>query len=160
MKMLLAVLLNAALLALVLPWLWKQWQWAAAMGWRWVFAMGLGLRIVAGVAQSLPLRLDAAYMSGVSVAITRLLWKSPAEHIHIIIQPVTVFTAKSGGMVFQYTSNTWMLIKLLALLNLFSVSSGLLNALYLSLFVFAGCWSLARTLVDCFPGTPAGAGSG
>ena len=159
MKILLAVLLNAALLALLLPWLRKQWQWAAAVGWRWVFVLGIGLRVAVGVARSLPLKLDAEFMSKVAGIVTARLWAAPDAAWQLLTQSVTTFpTPLIGLIVYQNSSNTWTLIKLLALLNLASLGTGWLNALYLSLFAFAGCWRLVRVLAVRFPGTPAGAG--
>ena len=160
MKIALAVVLNAALLAILLPWLRRQWQWASAVGWQWVFAVGIGLRIAIGVGRSLPLKLDAQFMSGVSDIVTARLWAAPGSAWQLLTQSVTIFpTPFIGLIVYQNSSNTWTLIKLLALLNLASLGTGWLNALYLSLFAFAGCWRLARVVAMRFPGTPAGAGA-
>ena len=160
MKIVLALVLNVALLAALLPWLWRQWLWASAVGWRWVFAVGIGLRVAVGVARSLPLKLDAQFMSGISNIVTAQLWAAPGSAWQLLTQSVTTFpTSFIGLIVYQNSSNTWILIKLLALLNLVSLGIGWLNALYLSLFAFAGCWRLARVLAVRFPGTPAGAGA-
>ena len=160
MKIALALLLNAALLAILLPWLRRQWLWASANGWQWVFAVGFGLRIGMGVGRSLPLKLDAQFMSGVSQIVTARLWAAPDAAWQLLTQSVTTFpTPFIGLIVYQNSSNTWTLIKVLALLNLASLGTGWLNALYLSLFAFAGCWVLARVLAVRFPGTPAGAGA-
>ncbi|GAA4022278.1 hypothetical protein GCM10022409_02490 [Hymenobacter glaciei] len=160
MNIALALLLNAALLAVLLPWLRQQWQWAAAVGWRWVFAAGIVVRVAVGVGRNVPLKLDAQFMSGVSNIVTARLWAAPGSAWQLLTQSVTTFPTPSDGLiVYQNSSNTWTLIKLLALLNLASLGTGWLNALYLSLFAFAGCWMLARVLAVRFPGTPAGAGA-
>ena len=160
MRIALALVLNAALLALLLPWLRRQWRWVLAVGWRWVFATGLVLRVAVGVGRSLPLKLDAKFMSGISDIVTEALWAAPGTAWHLLTQAVTTFpTPHAGPIVYQHSSNTWTLIKLLALLNLASLGTGWLNALYLSLFAFVGCWQLARVLAVRFPGTPAGAGA-
>lgn len=160
MRISLAILLNAALLALLLPWLRRQWAWAGPFGWRGVLVLGLLLRMGTGLARSLPLRLDAEFMHKFSQQVTDRLWAAPAGAWQVLTQAVTIFqTADKGDIVYQNSSNTWLLIKLLALLNLASLGTGWLNALYLSLFAFVGCWALARALAQHLPATPAGAGA-
>ncbi|MDQ2769147.1 MAG: hypothetical protein M3Y54_01430 [Bacteroidota bacterium] len=159
MRIALAVFLNAALLALLLSWLRRQWAWAGSFGWRGVLGLGLLLRVGTGLARSLPLRLDAEYMHDFSQLVTARLRAAPGRGWQVLTQAVTVFpTSHSGDIVYQNSSNTWFMIKLLALLNLASLGTGWLNALYLSLFAFAGCWVLARALARHLPATPAGAG--
>lgn len=159
MRMLLAVFFNAALLAVLLPWLRRQWAWAGGFGWRGVFAGGLLLRMGTGLARALPLRMDAKYMHDFSQLLTARLWATPGRAWQVLTQAVTIFpTLHDGDIVYQNSSNTWFLIKLLALLNLASHGIGWLNALYLSLFAFAGCWMLVRALAESLPATPAGAG--
>ncbi|MCI1185823.1 hypothetical protein MON38_00200 [Hymenobacter sp. DH14] len=153
MRIALAILLNAALLAMLLPWLRRQWHWATANGWRWIFTVGLGLRVGVGLWRGLTLKFDAAYMTQVGNTVTRLLWDG---ELYILVQSITTFPDGHGAMIYQSTSNTWMLIKVLALLNFLSVSQGWLNALYLSLFAFIGCWVLSRILAERF--LPTGAG--
>ena len=160
MKIALAIIINAALLAVLLPWLRRQWQWATANKWGWVLALGLSLRVVVGIGKSLPLTLDAKFMSGVAAIVTTRLWAAPSAAWQLLTQSVTTFpTPYIGLIVYQNSSNTWTLIKVLALLNLASLGTSWLNALYLSLFAFAGCWRLVRVLAVRFPGTPAGAGA-
>ena len=159
MKIALAVVLNAGLLALLLPWLRRQWRWAAVVGWRWVLGLGLALRVGVGIARNIPLRLDAKYMSFVSDIVTRTLRAHPARTWKLLTQAVTIFpTPHIGNIVYQNSSNTWILIKILALLNFASLRHGWLNALYLSVFVFIGCWQMVRVLAERFPTTPPGAG--
>lgn len=161
MRITLAISLNAALLALLLPWLRRHWVWAGSFGWRGVLVLGLLLRMGTGLVRSLPLRLDAKFMHDYSQQVTARLWAAPSQVWYILTQAITIFhTADKGGdIVYQNTSNTWFLIKLLALLNLASLGTGWLNALYLSLFAFMGCWALARALARHLPATPAGAGA-
>ena len=86
MKLALALALNAALLAALLPWLGRQWRWAAAAGWRWVLAGGLGLRVAVGVGRSLPLRLDAKFMSHMGTFVTAQLWAAPDSAWQLLTQ--------------------------------------------------------------------------
>ena len=160
MKILIALSLNTFLLAVVLQWLRRQWQWAAPGDWRWVLGLGLALRVGVGIGRNVPLRLDAEYMSFVSDLVTEKLWANPASAGQLLTQAVTIFpTPHIGDIVYQNSSNTWILIKILALLNFASLGYGWLNALYLSVFVFVGCWKLVRVLAERFPRTPPGAGA-
>ncbi len=158
MKIVVAVIFNVGLLALLLPWLRRQWQWAATGPWRAVLLLGLGLRVGMGLARYWSHQLDAMGMSSVSNAITTdILWVDPAHAWRMLTGAVTVVPAGAYNAVFQNTSNTWFLIKVLVVLNLGSLGLGWLNTLYLSLFAFVGCWALVRRLAQVLPGTPAGA---
>lgn len=156
MKVGLAVLLNVSLLVLLLPWLRRQWQGT----WRGVFGLTLGLRVLVGMVRNGHPQVDAAFMSFVGRLVTDKIWQHPTQTWDILTRAVTVFPKGHApyDFVFRNTSNTWILIKVLAVLNLASLETDWLNALYLSLFAFVGCWVLARTLVNVFPDTPAGAG--
>ena len=160
MRVLVAVLLNAALLALLLPWLRRQWQWAGSGGWRVVLVASLALRVGVGVARNWHPKADAAFMSFVGRIVTAQLWQHPAGAWSILTRAVTVLPKgrASYEFVYQNTSNTWILMKILGVLNLATFSSDALNAFYLSLFAFVGCWQLVRKLADIFPDTPAAAG--
>ena len=162
MKLVVAVLLNTGLLAVLVPWLRQQWRWASPGGWRTVLIVGLGLRVLVGVARNWNLKLDAEFMNGISQPVTAQLWASPTTALQTLTKAITVIhigSPSSGyDAVYQNTSNTWFLIKILALLNLGSLGVGWLNGLYLSLFAFGGCWLLARTLAEVLPRVPAGAG--
>ena len=161
MKIILAVVLNAALLAALLPWLRREWR-TLPNPWRVVFGTGLALRLGTGLARDWHPKDDAAFMSLFGHMVTAKLRAHPAEAWAILTQAVTVFPSNGGKgypFVFQNTSNTWILIKLLAVLNLASLDRDRLNALYLSLFAFAGCWLLVRKLAETFPATPAAAGA-
>ena len=159
MKVVLAIILNMALLALLLPWLRRQWQWAATGPWRAVLVLGLGLRVGLGLARYWAHQIDAVGMSSVSDAMTDIFWADPAHAWRMLTGAVTVIPTKTAyNAVFQNMSNTWFLIKLLVFLNFGSLAMGWLNTLYLSLFAFVGCWKLVRKLVQVLPDTPAGAG--
>ena len=159
MKVLLAVLLNAALLAVLLPWLRRQWRWARPGWWRTALVLGLGGRVVVGLVRNWTLQLDAQFMSGMSHPLTNQLWTAPTEAWQTLTRAVTVIHIANYDAVYQGTSNTWFFIKVLAFLNLASAEVGWLNGLYLSLFSFVGCWQMARTLARVLPETPAGAGA-
>ncbi len=163
MRILLAILLNMGLLAVLLPWLRRQWCWADQRWWRLALVGGLGLRLGLGVARSWTPQLDSAFMSNLSKQITAQLWAAPANAFNTLTQAVTVIRIQNEAgadyqAVYQGLSNTWFLVKLLALLNFGSLGIGAINGFYLSLFAFVGCWQLVRRLAEVFPGTPAGAG--
>lgn len=158
MKIVAAVLFNLAALAVLLPWLRRQWQWAGTGRWRAVFALGLGLRVATGMVRNWPLQLDASYMNRIGKHITNQLWTAPLTFWHTLTDAIVVFQFNTYQALYQNTSNTWILIKLLALLNIGSLGSGLVNGLYMSVFVFVGSWQLVRALAVCLPHTPAGAG--
>ena len=158
-KLGLAILLNGLLLLRLVPWLRRQWHESA----QWVrvaFGVGLGLRVGAGLLRNWHLKLDALYINSVGNMLTEQFWASPARFWRLVTQAVTVLPNPNGNypFVYQISSNTWNLGKILALLNFGSLQCAQVNALYLSLFSFAGCWMLARALLRLFPATPAGAG--
>ena len=160
MKIVVAVIFNVALLALLLPWLRQQWRWAATGPWRMALGLGLGLRLGMGLARYYAHQLDAVGMSSVSSAITNdILWVDPAHAWRMLTGAITVIPTSAGyNAVFQNTSNTWFLIKVLVFLNLGSLTLDWVNTLYLSLFAFVGCWMLARKLAQVLTNTPAAAG--
>ncbi|OGX87679.1 hypothetical protein BEN47_00490 [Hymenobacter lapidarius] len=165
MKVALAILLNIGLLAVLLPWLGRQWRWAGPTWWRLALVAGLGLRLGVGLARNWALKLDAEYMSSLARDVTTQIWTDPAAAFQTFMQAVVIipFKSQSGGVlydaVFQSTSNTWILIKIIALLNLGSLGVGWINSFYISVFAFVGCWQLVRCLRTVLPGTPAGAGA-
>lgn len=164
MKIALAIVLNAAFLALLLPWLRRQWQWAAVAGWRWCLAAGLVLRVAVGVARSQVLVSDARFMTHLAQIVSGQLWDMPLAAWQTLTRAVAIFPIHNSAGVhvfntsFQWMSNTWFFIKILVFLNLGSLETPWLNGLYLSLFAFVGCWLLARKLIELLPATPAGAG--
>ena len=112
-----------------------------------------------GLARYWSHQLDAVGMSSVSDDITDMIWADPTAAWRMFTGAVTVIPTGTYNAVFQNMSNTWFLIKLLAILNLGSLALGWLNTLYLSLFAFVGCWKLVRKLAQRLPDTPAGAGA-
>jgi len=158
MKLFVAILLNVGLFALVVPWLRRQWRWAAPGWWRVVFIGGLALRVLVGVYRNWALKLDAEFMNAIGQHVTAQLCANPAGAWQTLTRSVTIIPMGNYDAVYQNLSNTWFLIKLLALLNLGSLGRGWINGLYLSVFAFIGCWHLVRKLVEVFPETPAGAG--
>jgi hypothetical protein len=161
MKIVLAIALNGALLAWLLPWLRRQWQWAESSAWKAVLGVGLGLRLAMGGARHWHPQDDARFMGFVSRIVSDKMKAAPTATWDILTRSVTVLPKGDAAydFVFQNTSNTWILIKILALLNFASLETDGINALYLSIFAFVGCWQLVRALVRCFPQAPAGAGA-
>ena len=158
MRLGLAILLNAAVLGVLLPWLWRQWQQAGTGWWRLALVGGLGVRVVVGLLRNWTMRLDAEFMNNQGHEITQQLWANPGQAWQLLTKPVTIIHIVNYKAVYQGMSNTWFLIKTLALLNFASLGLGWLNGLYVSVFAFLGCWQLARTVARVFPATPAGAG--
>ena len=157
-KVAVAILCNAALLAVLLPWLRRQWRWAGPGWWQVVFVLGLGLRVAVALVRNWKLEHDAGYMSRMGRYLTALLWQDPVVFWQTFTGAYAKFQFSTYLALYQSTSNTWFLIKILALLNLGSLGVGWINGVYLSLFAFAGSWLLVRSLADLLPQTPAGAG--
>ncbi|WP_201981686.1 hypothetical protein [Hymenobacter rubidus] len=147
-----AILLNAAFLAWVLPWVRRQWQQAAPLG-RAAFAVGLGGRLALGLWAARHLLYDAHIMSLYSRQLTAQLWADPAAAWQALVGN----EMHAGGyhMIFHGLSNTFFFTKILGLLNLASLSTDWPNSVYLSVFSFAGCWQLARAVARTLPQTPA-----
>lgn len=164
MKITLVLVLNAALVAVLLPWLRRQWREASSFWWRAALVAGLGMRVAVGLVRNWHLQLDARFMSDLSQPITAQLWAHPIKAWQTLTQAVTLINIVTPIRSYNYTaifqgfSNTWFFIKVLAFLNLASGGMGCLNGLYLSLFAFVSCWQLVRVLARVFPATPAGAG--
>lgn len=157
MRVVISLLLNSGLLALLLPWLRRQWQWAATGWWRAGLVAGLVGRLVVAVFSGLHLSPDGARMSYYGHELTSRLWANPASWPGLLT--TGELGAGAGRIYFQSTSNTLLFSKLLALLNLASLDTNWLNGVYLSLCTFAACWYLVRKLAVVFPGTNA-AGAG
>ena len=155
-RVVLAILLNVGLLAVLGPWLRRQWRLPGRV-WRLSLGLGLSTHLLIGFYKGLTLTNDAAYMSFWANVLTAQIWREPAAALHTLLGNELHFGAYH--LVFFYgMSNTFFLIKLVALLNLASLGAGWLNGLYLSLFSFVGGWQVARALARCFPATPAAAG--
>jgi hypothetical protein len=153
MRVALALVLNAALLALLLPWLRRQWVWAATGWWRAGLVGGLVGRFIVAVFNGLHLTPDGARMSYYGHELTSRFWAAPASWPGLLT--TGELGAGTGRIYFQGTSNTLLFSKLLAVFNLASLDTDWLNGLYLSLFAFGACWYLVRKLAVVFPVTNA-----
>lgn len=154
MRQVLAVLLNAALLAALLPWLRRQWRAVPAWA-RVALAFGLGGRLLVGAWRGGHLANDALFISEHADWLTAQIRAVPARFWEPLLGNYVVW---HGDQVMYYgMSNTLFMAKILAVLNLASADAGWLNGVYLSLFSFVGCWLLARALM-LLPQTPAAAG--
>lgn len=155
MRLALALGLNAALLAVLLPWLGRQWRGLGA-AWRGALAAGLLARLLVGALRDGTPVSDAAYVQHLGRLLTAQLWADPAAGFQSLGGDAVRFAGEQA--VYYGMSNTLFLAKVLAVLNLASLGQAWLNAVYLSLFSFVGCWQLARTLARRLPAAPAGAG--
>ena len=151
MKLVIALLLNALLLAGLLAWLWAEYRQATPSLRRWLLP-ALALRLGAGL---LPHGPDSQLMSLWGQALTAQFWARPAG-VWALWQGHEVHAGTQVLDMYQW-SNTLFTIKILGLLNFASVGSPWLNSCYLSLGCFVGCWVLVRTLARLFPAAPVGA---
>jgi hypothetical protein len=151
-KLLLAFVLNGLLLALLV--LWGRQQYRRSPAGRWLLPL-LGLKVVACLIACLLLSDDADYFQRWSLPLTTQLWEAPGAWVQTMLGDS--FRHNGQSLVFHGYSNTFFIIKVLAVLNVASHGVLLLNGLYLSLFAFIGGWELARTLNQIFPQTPLGA---
>ena len=151
MKILLAILLNAALLTVLLPWLRRQWREAPTWV-RWALVWGLGTRLLVGAWRGGILANDALNISLQADSITRMLRAQPSAFLR------TLHTGEVAWhhqiITYNGMSNTLFSAKVVGLLNIASADQGWLNGMYLSLLSFIGCWVLARTVARVFPATP------
>ncbi|HET9505680.1 MAG TPA: hypothetical protein VFO93_19200 [Hymenobacter sp.] len=152
MKLLIALLLNALLLAGLAVWLRAEYRRAAPGLRRWLL-LALALRLAAGL---LPHGPDSRYMSFWGEALTAQFWARPGAG-WALWQGHQLHAGAQVLDMYQW-SNTLFIIKILGLLNFASLGSAALNACYLSFFSFVGCWVLVRTLARLFPAPPVGAG--
>ncbi len=155
MRLALALGLNAVLLAVLLPWLRRQWR-GLGPAWRVALGAGLGARLLVGALRGVHPTGDSAYVQRLGGVINAQLWADPAAGFQTLAGNAVHFAGKQA--VYYGLSNTLFSGKVLAVVDLLSLGETWLNALYLSLFAFMGCWQLARTLARVFPHTPAGAG--
>jgi hypothetical protein len=152
MKIVIALLLNALLLAGLLAWLRAEYRQADPELRRWLLP-ALALRLAAGVFPHGP---DGRLMSFWGQALTAQFWARP-NAAWALWQGHELHAGAQVLDSYQW-SNTLFTIKILGLLNLASLGSEWLNGVYLSLFCFVGCWVLVRTLARLFPAAPVGAG--
>ncbi len=156
MKLALALVLNAALLAALVGWLRGQWRTVPAPWWRTALVLGLGARLAVGFGSRWHLVKDGAYMSGLGRLLTAQIWADPAGAGRSFWGDELHFAGRD--IVYYGWSNTYFFSKLLAVLNLASLSTPWLNGLYLTVLGFGGGWAAARAVAQAFPATPAGAG--
>ncbi|HEX8506103.1 MAG TPA: hypothetical protein VF630_12110 [Hymenobacter sp.] len=151
------------LLLVLLPWVWRQWRLLDSGRWRFIFWLGLSLRVVVTLVRDWTPTLDAQFVSYIARLVSTQLWTDPVAAWHTITGPVAVFRIigpnQNYDAVYQNTSNTWFLARVLAMLNFASLDTGWVNGLYLSVFAFVGCWCMVRKWAEVFPETPAGAGA-
>lgn len=155
MKLLVAILLNAVLLAMLLPWLRKQWRGAPRRV-RGALLFGLGTRLLIAFATSQHLVRDAHYLHDFGTLLSDQLWVEPAAALRSFWGDEAHFGRYS--LVYHGMSNTFFFAKIVAVLNLASLTTPWVNALYFSLFSFVGCWQVAQALARSFPAAPTGAG--
>ncbi|WP_019948882.1 hypothetical protein [Hymenobacter aerophilus] len=146
MQILLALLLNTGLLWLLWRWLPRVRQ-LPQVG-RWVLPT-LGLKLLATAFTVLSLTEDATYFLVWSRRMSEQLWQAPGQWLQML--PTDEFHWQGASLVFHGFSNTLFLVKLLSVLNLASLGSAGLNALYLSVFSFVGSWELVRQLRRLWP---------
>lgn len=121
---------------------------------RWLLPL-LALKLLAWVAASNWPSADARYMHYFGRGMTRLLWDDPVAWGRMLL--ADEFHYQQWYVVYHGLSNTFLMFKLLSVLNLASLGSLWLNGLYLSVLGFVACWTLVRTLGQVFPQTPTGA---
>ncbi|MBO3269478.1 hypothetical protein [Hymenobacter defluvii] len=149
MRILLAVGLNTGLVWLLWRWV-RQQQQAAGVG--WLLLPVLTLKLVITLATVVLLTEDARYFQYWGIALTDQLWTAPTAWVGTLLGDE--FHAPDRQLIYHGYSNTFFLIKILSALNLASLGSVWLNAMYLSVFCFVGCWQLVRKLPPLFPDTP------
>ncbi|UOR07239.1 hypothetical protein MUN82_09095 [Hymenobacter aerilatus] len=148
MRLLLAIILNTGLL-------WLLWRWVR----REQQAPGVGplllpilvLKLTITLLTVMLLTEDARYFHYWGRALTEQLWATPAAWVGTLLGDE--FHAAGQQLIYHGYSNTFFLIKVLSALNLGSLGSVWLNAVYLSVFCLVGCWQLVRKVPKLFPDT-------
>ncbi|SDX60998.1 hypothetical protein [Hymenobacter psychrophilus] len=146
MKITIALLLNTGLLWLLWRWL-RRVRPLPQVG-RWVLPT-LALKLLVTAFTLVKLTEDALYFMDWSRRMTDQLWQAPGQWLQML--PTDEFHWQGAALVFHGFSNTLFLVKLLSVLNLASLGSAGLNALYLSVFSFVGSWELVRQLRRLWP---------
>ncbi|SNC64290.1 hypothetical protein SAMN06265337_1050 [Hymenobacter gelipurpurascens] len=141
MKLLVAILLNAALLGLLIPWLQRLRQ-EPHVG-RWLLPT-FGLKLISTLLSVLLLSGDSKLFLLWSQRMTAQLWQAPGSWLHMLGQDS--FQFGQWEMVYHGFSNTFFVMKVLSVLNLASGGSVWLDSLYFSLFSFWGSWQLVLAL--------------
>ncbi|WP_231717565.1 hypothetical protein [Hymenobacter sp. DG25A] len=144
-----AILLNAGVLSALIFWLQKQRQEPRIGRLLWPL---LALKLVVGLLSVYRMSDDAEYFQEWSVLMTQQAWADPQAWVATL--GAETFRFQGEALIFHGFSNTFFFIKLLSLLNLMTGGIAWINALYLSLFSFIGCWQLAKVVGQLFPATP------
>lgn len=152
MKLVIALLLNTLILVGLVGWLRADYRRAAPALRRWLLPT-LALRLAAGL---LPHGPDSRCMSFWGEALTARFWIRPSA-AWALWQGHELRAGAHILNMYEW-SNTLFVIKILGLLNFASLGSAVLNACYLSLLCFVGCWVLVRTLARLFPAAQVEAG--
>ncbi|WP_375437283.1 hypothetical protein [uncultured Hymenobacter sp.] len=153
MKLIVAILLNAALA--VLFWRWLRVQLRKPHLGRWLLPV-LALKLLAWVVACWKPSSDAQHMHQFSTTMTLQLWEKPGAWWQAMLGNEFHYN-KELYLVYHGYSNTFFTAKILSVLNLASYSTSWWNGLYISLFCFVACWTLVRTLAQTFPQSPPGA---
>lgn len=157
MRFFLIVVLNAGLLGSLGWWLRREWHQPTLRYW---LVATLFLKLGVTLLSLHWLSEDSAYYQDSAWAMTKKLWTEPNTIVPTLAGEE--FHETYRHLIYHGTSNTFFLIKLLAVLNLASppsvgnLDSLWINAFYLTLFCFVGCWQLVRAIEQTFPGAPAG----
>lgn len=152
MKLFIALLLNALLLAALGWWLRREYRRAGPGLRRWLLP-ALVLRVAAGM---LPHGLDSTFALRWGKFLTAQFWAQPGA-AWALWQGHELHGGGRPYLLYEW-SNTLFVIKLLGVLNLASLGSYWLTSIYLSVGSLVGCWLLVRTLSRLFPAAPVGAG--
>ena len=105
MKLAVALVLNATLLALLLPWLRRQWRTVPAPWWRGALVLGLGLRLLWGGINSWHLVKDGAFMAGTARLLTAQMWAAPGDALGSLLGNELHFAGQD--VVYYGMSNTF-----------------------------------------------------
>ena len=153
MRITVAILLNLSLLLLLGRWLRRQGRAPEVGG---LVLPLLGLQLGAGLLSVLFLSQDSRFFLEWGRLLTAQLWAAPADWLQTLVGEE--FHHAGHHLIYHGFSNTFFLLKLVSVLNLVTLGNSLLNALYLSVFRFVGCWNLVRAMRRAFPATPRLAG--
>ncbi|TDN40373.1 hypothetical protein E4631_11480 [Hymenobacter sp. UV11] len=155
MRLALAILLNLGLLTGLGIWLRAAYRAAAPRLRRWLLPALAWRLLLTAIGTQFP-ESDMVYAVINSKLIASVLWEQPARAL-VVLQNAS-FTWQGAHFHMYAWSNTLFWYKIIALLSLATGGQLWLDALYLSIGCFIGCWYLVRALAQTLPATPAGAG--
>lgn len=112
----------------------------------------LAVKLVVGLLSVYHMSDDAVYFQEWARYMMEQAWAAPEAWLATLGSDSFRFEDKA--LVFHGFSNTFFFIKLLSALNLLTGGIAWLNALYLSIFSFIGCWQLAKAMGQLFPDSP------